>query len=188
MSFNEQKIFERINYSENPLPKGEYDHCSFVNCNFSGTDLSGINFTECEFNGCNLSLTKTIQTAIRNITFKDCKLMGIHFARCNEFLFAANFENCILDHSSFYKRNLKNTKFINCILKEVDFTECNLSNSIFDHCDLLNTTFDNTILEKADLISSYNYAINPETNRIKKAKFSIAGAIGLLRQYDIEIE
>lgn len=47
--------------------------------------------------------------------------------------------------------------------------------------------FDNTILEKVDLSSSSNYIIDPEKNRIKKAKFSLLGISGLLRKYDIEI-
>jgi fluoroquinolone resistance protein len=47
--------------------------------------------------------------------------------------------------------------------------------------------FDHTILEKADLRSSYNYSFDPEINRIKKAMFSLQGIPGLLNKYDIEI-
>jgi hypothetical protein len=49
-------------------------------------------------------------------------------------------------------------------------------------------TFDQTILEKVDFRTSYHYSIDPEVNRIKKAKFSILGVAGLLGKYDIEIE
>ena len=35
---------------------------------------------------------------------------------------------------------------------------------------------------------TYIHSIDPETNRIKKAKFSISGVLGLLHKYDIEIE
>ena len=48
--------------------------------------------------------------------------------------------------------------------------------------------FENSILEKADLRTSRNYLIDPELNKIKKAKFSIHGIAGLLAKYDIEIE
>jgi fluoroquinolone resistance protein len=44
------------------------------------------------------------------------------------------------------------------------------------------------LLEKADFRTAYNYSIDPEKNRIKKAKFSIFGVTGLLDKYDIEIE
>jgi hypothetical protein len=43
-------------------------------------------------------------------------------------------------------------------------------------------------LEKADIRTSHNYTIDPEKNKVKKAKFSIHGIAGLLDKYDIEIE
>ncbi len=39
-----------------------------------------------------------------------------------------------------------------------------------DNCDLNRAVFDNSILEKADFRTSLNYSIDPELNRIKKAK------------------
>ena len=90
--------------------------------------------------------------------------------------------------ASFYKRKLKKTKFLNCSLQEVDFVEADLGAAIFDNCDMAGAIFDNTILEKADFRTSYNYAIDPELNKIKKAKFSMPGVLGLLLKYDIEID
>jgi uncharacterized protein YjbI with pentapeptide repeats len=58
---------------------------------------------------------------------------------------------------------------------------------VFDNCDFRGAIFDHTNIEKADLRTSYNYSIDPEINRIKKAKFSILGVSGLLNKYDIEI-
>jgi hypothetical protein len=65
---------------------------------------------------------------------------------------------------------------------------CDLTNSTFDTCHLARATFGNTILEKTTFCTSYNYSIDPESNRIRKAKFSLAGVAGLLGKYDIEIE
>jgi hypothetical protein len=48
-------------------------------------------------------------------------------------------------------------------------------------------TFENTILEKADLRTAYNYSIDPTMNKIKKAMFSKAGISGLLDRLDIDI-
>jgi fluoroquinolone resistance protein len=59
---------------------------------------------------------------------------------------------------------------------------------IFDNCDLKNAAFDQTILEKADFRTAFNYSIDPDNNKIKKAKFSISGLTGLLEKYNIEIE
>ena len=58
--------------------------------------------------------------------------------------------------------------------------ETDLTSATFDNCDLTQAVFDNTILEKADFRTSFNYSIDTEINRIKKAKFSIWGISGLL--------
>ena len=73
-------------------------------------------------------------------------------------------------------------------MQEVDFTECDISGSHFTNCNFLGAMFENTILEKSDFRTSINYSIDPELNRINKAKFSLHGIAGLLDKYDIEIE
>ena len=52
----------------------------------------------------------------------------------------------------------------------------------------MNAAFENTIIEKADFRTSFNYSIDSEKNRIKKTRFSLAGVAGLLYKYDIEID
>ena len=69
----------------------------------------------------------------------------------------------------------------------MDLTACDLSQAIFENCDLAGTLFENTILEKTDFRTAYNYSIDPELNKIKKAKFSLPGVLGLLSKYDIEV-
>ena len=114
-------------------------------------------------------------------------MLGLHFDDSSGFGLSFSFESCALDHSSFYKTKIKNTSFINVHLHEVDFAECDLTNSMFNNCDLTGASFDNTNLEKADFRTSYNYSLDPEINRIRKAKFSLQGVTGLLGKYDIEI-
>ena len=184
----EDKEFDKLVFSDKPLEKGEYENCIFTNCDFSNADLSKIIFSECEFVNCNLSMAKLQGTAFRKVKFTDCKLLGLNFENCNPFGLEMSFEHCVLDHSIFYKTNLKNTSFINSQIHEADFTESDLTHSIFEKCDLQGATFENTILEKANLKTAYNFQIDPEKNRIKKAKFSTENISGLLAQYDIKIE
>jgi uncharacterized protein YjbI with pentapeptide repeats len=115
-------------------------------------------------------------------------MLGMLFTNCNEFGLSFSFENCLLNHCSFYQRKIKKTLFRNSQLQETDFSECDLSGSLFDRCDLARATFEHSLLEKADLRTSFNYSIDPETNRICKAKFSLQGVPGLLYKYDIEID
>jgi len=106
MSSIENKHFEKQNYYQVALTKGEYDNCTFVNCVFSDSDLSNVSFTECEF----------------------------------------------------------------------------------QDCDFKAAIFERTIVEKTDFRTSYNYAIDPENNKIKKAKFSMPEVLGLLSKYNIEVK
>ncbi len=184
----EDKIFEKIDYTVNRLTKGSYEKCSFVNCRFSATDVQGINFTDCTFKSCDLSTAKINKSAFKGVKFRDSKLLGVHFESINDFFFSVDFENCILNMSSFYKLTMKKTQFKKCSLQEVDFAECNLSGAMFSDCDFTRAKFDRTVLEKADLSTSFNYSIDPERNKIKKAKFSLYGIAGLLDKYEIEIE
>ena len=188
MNFIEDVTFEHTDFSINQLKKGEYEQCRFIHCNFFEADLSGISFSESAFTGSNLSMIKTAQTTFRDVQFKDCKLLGVHFEDCSELLFKVDFDKCILNLSSFYKRNLKKTVFNSCSLQEVDFTEADLAQAVFHDCDLARAIFDHTILNKADLRTAYHYSIDPATNAIKKARFSMTGISGLLDKYDIEIE
>jgi len=214
----QDKNFIDINFSEKQFFPGEYDNCTFSNCIFTNANLSDFSFEECSFNTCDFSNAKTTNTTFQSVAFKNCKLLGLHFDDCNRFLFSLRFntsrlasgskniffnaswacpedyllsfyfENCQLNLSSFYQLKIKNTKFKNCILQEVDFTESNLTGSGFESCDFSGAMFANTILEKADFRTSINYSINPELNRIQKAKFSLQGITGLLDKYDITIE
>lgn len=182
-----EQTFEKADFTLRALPKGEYENCKFINCNFSNSDLSGVKFLDCEFISCNLSLANITKTAFNDISFNDCKMLGLRLENCNDFGLAFSFSNCKLDHCSFFKLKLKKTTFKNSQLHEVDFSECDLANSSFENCDLMAATFYRTILEKADLRTAYNYSIDPDNNRIKKARFSKSGIAGLLNKYGIII-
>jgi uncharacterized protein YjbI with pentapeptide repeats len=62
-----------------------------------------------------------------------------------------------------------------------------LTGVLFDNCDLHRTLFMNSIANKADFKTSYNYTLDPEKNKIKKAIFSLKGVRGLLAKHEILI-
>jgi len=186
--YEEGKTFDKVNFTESALPQGDYENCIFTSCNFSNISLTNINFSECSFTGCDLSMVKPQKTGFKDVHFKDCKLLGVNLSDCNKMLLKMTFENCVLNFSLFYKLNLKKTVFKSCIMHDTDFTETDLSGAIFDKCDMQMAKFENSILEGADFRSAFNYGIDPSINRMKKAKFSHDGIVGLLYKYDIEIE
>lgn len=74
---------------------------------------------------------------------------------------------------------LKSCNFIDCNLEEADFTECNLAEANFDRAVLNRTVFFHTNLEQADFSTAIGYEIDPRHNSLRKARFSLAGVIGV---------
>jgi uncharacterized protein YjbI with pentapeptide repeats len=177
-----------IDFSNGKLSNMEYDSVLFADCNFSKADLSGVAFIDCTFKTCDMSLVKANNTAFNNAQFINCKLLGIDFSRCKDFLLSFSFDNCILDFATFYQKKIKKTLFNNCSIKEVDFTETDLTESKFIECDLTLAVFENSNIEKVDFTKAFNFGIDLEVNKVKNAKFSSSGLSGLLLKYPIIID
>ncbi|MEM7297954.1 MAG: pentapeptide repeat-containing protein [Bacteroidota bacterium] len=170
------------------LESEEYECCVFKNCDFSTSDFSRIKFLECEFKDCNLSNVLMGGTSFLDSVFHSCKMLGIQFDHCNTILFSATFNDCQLDHSSFYQMNLRQVDFQNSKLEGVDFTESDLKGIQLKNCDLLNAKFERTILEETDFHGSFHLLLDPELNQVKKAKFSLSQLPGLLIKYNLKID
>lgn len=171
----------------NTLSCAEYEQCVFNECDLSECDLSAFKFVDSIFQHCNLSLTKIQNTAFRNVKFKHCKMLGLQFEDCASFGLAFSFEDCQLNHASFFKVKMPKTVFRDTPMIGVDFTGADLSGAVLANCNLSEAIFDLTNLEGADLYSAYNFSINPENNSVKMAKFSLFSLSGLLDKYEIEI-
>ena len=185
--FIADKTYRNKDFTLTELPKAEYDNCMFINCNFNACYLSTITFLECQFIDCDLSNSKTSDTTFKDVAFENCKLLGVLFNDCNQLLMSMSFNNCQLNFASFYKVKLINTKFTNCQFEKTEFTEANVSKSVFDNCNFKYAIFFNTNIEQANFLTSYNYSIHPENNKIKGAKFSKDQIQGLLDHYKIQI-
>ena len=182
------EAFTRDAHPGIPLPRAIYDGCRFTQLDFSGQDLSGFQFIDCQFEDCSVSNVKLLDACFRDVHFLRCKMVGLHFEDCHEIFFDAQFSGCILDLSSFFGRKLEGFVFTGCSLKEVDFSEASLVGADFSGAELTGAVFDQSNLEMADFRTAVGYAIDPERNRLKKAKFNLEGLPGLLGKYDLSIE
>lgn len=185
---HENKAFEKVTYAGKGTWSKEFEQCTFKSCDFSESSFSQCRFTDCQFIGCNLAMLKLNRSTLSNVGFKECKLIGVNFSECEDFLFTVRFENCILDYASFMKKKMPKTQFLNSSLKNVTFAHANLTKAMFDNTDLEGTVFERTELKEANFATAYNYTLDPEQNNIKKARFSQYGIAGLLTKYDIRIE
>jgi uncharacterized protein YjbI with pentapeptide repeats len=185
---HQDKTFEKVSYPNSAISNREFEGCVFKNCDFSNADFSQNRFTDCQFVGCNLAMLKLNRSTLHDVTFRECKLTGIDFSKCEEFLFTVRFENCLLDYASFLKRKMPKTYFINSSLKNAVFEGATLTKAVFDNTDLAGAVFEGAQLNEANLVTAYNYTIDPEVCNIKKARFSQSGLSGLLTKYGIRIE
>lgn len=185
---HQDKIFSGINYSEKKLRNREFIKCEFVSCDFNKSDLKDNNFEDCTFKQCNFSMVDADGTGFRNAVFIGCKMLGVDFARCSKFAFSFSFTECHLDYSNFFGTKLRKTTFKNCTLKDVEFGEADLTASEFLGCDLSSAIFSNSILEKTDFRTAVNFAIDPDVNKMKKAKFSALNLVGLLYRHNLDID
>jgi uncharacterized protein YjbI with pentapeptide repeats len=70
----------------------------------------------------------------------------------------------------------------------VDFSGAGMKNSVLDNNDFYQAVFEQTDLENADFRQARNFNIDPEKNNIRNAKFSIEGALQLLKKYHLNID
>ena len=185
---NINETFEKIIKIKERVANKEFEDCVFEQCDFSDSDFQFNTFQDCKFVNCNLSMLILANSSLKTVEFINCKLLGIDFSKCTDFLFEVSFQDCILDYAVFAYKKMPKTNFGACSMKEVNFVGTNLTNSNFENCNLENAIFNETILAGANFTSATNYKIDPEFNPMKKAKFATAGILGLLEKYDIRIE
>lgn len=179
--------FQELDFSTQKVDN-DFEECTFTHCNFSESNLGGISFINCTFIDCNLSNAVLRDTSFQEVHFQHCKMLGLKLNACSNFLLSFNFDNCVLDFSSFYQINLSTSQFNACSLKEVDFTQANLSGISLADCNLTGASFEDTNLQRANLSFAYGFSIDPELNKIKQATFSRDGLPGLLIKYKLNIE
>lgn len=180
--------FTDIDFGTEGWAHREYEGCRFINCQTPDQSLAGIQFTDCVWRHCDLSNAGLQQTALRNVHFDHCKLMGLQFDDCNPFLWSVSFAHCLLALASFRGIKMKKTVFNTCVLTEADFTSTDLSGAAFLQCDLSGAVFEQTNLEGADLREAWHFSISPASNKLKQTRFAANNLQGLLAHLNIRIE
>ncbi|MDB5236143.1 MAG: hypothetical protein JWR44_3136 [Hymenobacter sp.] len=185
--FPEDNVAERWD-ARHLLGHTEFDEFRFVNCDFTGADFSHVRFTDCLFERCNLSAVRLAGTALQNVAFDECKLLGLQFTACRDMLFGVHFDQCQLRYASFAGRTMPNTRFVGCNLEEADFADANLTGAVFQDCALVGAVFQNTQLPGADFTTATGFIIDPETNPLTGARFTLHGLLGVVAKFGLVVE
>jgi fluoroquinolone resistance protein len=189
--YTDQRIV-KVNQDSNVLQHVECTDCNFEGCSFLESSFERCKFTNCTFTACIMSAIKLTNTQLVDVQFKNCKLLSIDWTKASGFggtaAISVGFGGCILDYSSFYGLKLEGLQMTECVSHEVDFSESNLSKGNFQKTDFAGSIFQHTNLSQADFAGAFNYTIDPRSNTLKKAKFTLPEAISLLQSFDITLE
>jgi uncharacterized protein YjbI with pentapeptide repeats len=166
----------------------EFEGYHFINCDFSEADLSHKRFADCLFERCNLSGVRLAGTALQNVAFEECKLLGLQFTACRDMLFGVHFDRCQMRYASFAGRVMPATRFVHCSLDEADFADADLSAAVFQDCSLAGAIFQKTQLAGADFSTATGFIIDPESNPLQNARFSLHGLLGIVAKYGLVVE
>ncbi|MCU7495897.1 MAG: pentapeptide repeat-containing protein [Ignavibacteria bacterium] len=181
-----RESFSGREFSDSELQETEFSECTFEKMNFEKTKFKYVRFENCTFHKCNLGLIKITGSRFIDCKFTDCKLIGVNWQEA-EAPVEIVMEKCKLDYSIFYGLDLRRIEITESFAKEVNFENADLSKGKFNGTDFYLSKFKNTNLSFTDFREATNYDINPEFNRIKKAKFSMPEAMTLLQCFDIQI-
>lgn len=185
MRYIHDKTFTEI--QSDGIAQTDFEACVFTGCDFSRCDFTGTAFIDCRFEHCNFGGAKINYVALRDVRFFDCDFSDVNFAMVDPLLFIISMTRCNLDRSKFYTLKMPRTMFTDCSFVAADFMKTDLTEVTFDNCDLHKAVFSDTIANKTDFLSSRNYVIDPERNKLKRAIFSEKGLRGLLAKYDLVI-
>jgi len=180
--------FRDVIFDETAIKFKEFENCTFYNCDFTQCIFLSVAFVDCNFFDCNFHDTRINYVSLRGVQFTKCDFTNVNFAMTDQVIYDFNFKDCLLDYSKFYALKLKKMQFINCSMVSVDFMASDLTEAVFDNCNLRRAVFMDTIANKADFYTSYDFTIDPEKNKLKKAVFSTENVKGLLEKYQLVIK
>ncbi len=185
------RVFDGLALKDKAVTSKTFSACVFRNCDLTGAAFRFCKFSGCRFESCNLSLVKVRGSLFSGTSFRDSKLVGINWTEASWPKIALGlppqFDNCLLNDSTFFGLPLAGARITRCLAKDADFRETDLSKADLTHTDFSGALFGKTNLKAADLDQARNYAIRISDNQVKDARFSMPEAMALLYCLDVKI-
>lgn len=181
-----QETFNGIELKAVDLREKAFEDCTFEKCQFDSVAIHFCKFIQCRFVECMFLSVKIPNCIFDEVSFKECKMSVFNWTDAVN-LSDLQFEKCKLDSVQFGYMDIRRTVMRDCVLHAVDFSEANLSESDLSGSDLYESVFSHTNLTKVNFVGATRYAVDVNTNIIKKAQFSLPEAVSLLRGFDITI-
>jgi uncharacterized protein YjbI with pentapeptide repeats len=166
----------------------DHEAICFRDCDFRGADFGTRRFVDCVFEDTNLTEVRWRGATLNGVAFKGAKLLGADLAQLRTAFLSLSFEDTRMDYANLGGLGLAKTRFVGCSLVDVGFVNADLSGAVFVRCDLSGAVFRGTNLSGADLRGAEGFVIDPEANKIQKAKVSVHGLAGFLTRYKLEVD
>ncbi len=190
--YEENGLFQNLDFTGETLTGVEFVDCSFENCTFEDCTVRSCRFTDCGFVDCRFSDVRFEHTTMGDSVFTHCKLHGISWKLL---MFGGSYvmpvrkmEECELKYNHFLEMNLTRFSFSDNTITASLFADCNLTGSRFLNCKLDGTEFFRCNLSRADFRKSGGYAVDLSTNQLKGARFSFPEVVNLLNGTGIIID
>ena len=165
----------------------ELQRCVFRRCKLAESRWARTKLEDCVFEDCDLSRIVARSLALRGVTFKGSKLMGVDFTDLSP-LPQVTFEGCDLRYASFVKLRLRATRIVGCLAREANFLDVDLTEADFTDTDLTGAVIRGCALGKANLSRATGVAFDPQINKVKGARIGVEAALSLVQSLGIVIE
>ncbi|HZQ38937.1 MAG TPA: pentapeptide repeat-containing protein [Dehalococcoidia bacterium] len=192
-AFYQDRSFTALDLGGRTLSGVEFEGCTFARCTFNEAVFARCRLVECRFEGCDLSVARFPETRLSEIAFNGCKLSGVDWtlpaeAQALRLPLSVSFDDCVLDYGSCFGVVLSGVTMRRCQAHELDLSEADLTGADLGETDFAGAKFLHTKLIKADLRGARRYAIDPTSNPVKGARFSLPEAVSLLRAFGVRLE
>jgi fluoroquinolone resistance protein len=184
----EGEAIEGLDLTGAHLGGKEFYRCDFKGCDFTEAELAGSVFEDCSFHECNLSNPKVAGARLIKAEFFDCKVVGINFYHFDQLLFDSRFTGSRIQNCNFSELKMKRASFLDCRIDECDFEDAFLVEAKFDDSVFRETLFHGCDLERASFLEASGYAIDPRTNKVRKAVFSVPDVLSLVECLGVVIK
>ncbi|MHB8646313.1 MAG: pentapeptide repeat-containing protein [Thermomicrobiales bacterium] len=189
----EGQTFTALAAPERTYTRVDFTGCIFDRCVFTEGAFAHCAFTDCRFTGCDLSLARVPGSRFTDVRFAASKLLGVDWTKAGDaviskLFLSIHFDDCLLNYATLFGLTLRKARLVGCIAREVDFREADLTEAVCTATDFTGSKFHHTNLTRGDFRHATGYAINPATNTVTKARFSLPEAVSLLSGFDIVIE
>lgn len=185
--FLADRTFTDLVLEAGDLSGKELQRCTFRRCKLPASRWARSKLEECLFEHCDLTRMAPQGLALREVTFKDSKLMGVDWTDLGP-LPNARFDGCDLRYASFVKLKLRATKFLGCTAREANFIDIDLTEADFTGTDLTDSTIRGCTLAKTNFSRATGVLFEPQHNRVKGARIALEAALAMARSAGMVVE